>query len=169
MRHFAEKQRITYKDSNVLFETTQFVPESFQQPLIDALDQALAATAPLRMTLKRQIETGRILPTFKHSDLVNALELYTYLTGNPFVLKTEKNERQRWVDRYQQKFDASIFDDLRAQQMAGIKRRRQLELAVYVYFRRLQGIAFRTAMGIDIPIQARAEPTGPIFTLKSMK
>ena len=78
LRHFAEKQRVVYEDSTALFESVQFVPLIFEDILATTLDGVVAATEPLRRTLLRQIETGRILPQFANGDLVRAAERDTW-------------------------------------------------------------------------------------------
>jgi hypothetical protein len=100
LRHFAEKQRVLYEDSIALFETVQYVPAVFEEILASTLDQVVAATEPLRRTLRLQIETGRVLPQFEKNDLVRVAELYTYLTGNPFVVRYPENVRREYVTIY---------------------------------------------------------------------
>ena len=148
LRHFAEKQRIVYEDSIALFESVQYVPALFEEILTSTLDQVVAATEPLRKTLKRQIETGRMLPQFERHELVRAVELYTYLTGNPFVLRWPEEARGQYVAAYQRNYDPSSFDELRARQIDGIRRGNLLEFAVYQYFRRLENVHFRQANGV---------------------
>lgn len=147
LRHFAEKQRVLYEDSIALFETVQYVPAIFEEVLTDTLDQIVNATEPLRKTLQRQIETGRILPQFEKRELVRVAELYTYLTGNPFVVRYPDEVRRKYVDLYQQEFNPSVFDKLRSLQLKEIRAGRHLEMAVYMYFRRLNGVPFRRANG----------------------
>jgi hypothetical protein len=147
LRHFAEKQRVVNEDSIALFETVQHVPAVFEEVLTDTLDQVVNATEPLRKTLQRQIETGRILPQFEKGDYVRAAEIYTYLTGNPFVVRYPEEVRREYVDRYQRDFDPSVFEELRDRQLKEIPEGRLLEVAVYNYFRRLNGFPFRKANG----------------------
>lgn len=147
LRHFAEKQRVVYEDSIALFETVQHVPMVFEEVLTSTLDQVVAATEPLRRTLRLQIETGRILPQFEKGEYVRAVELYTCLTGNPFVVRYPKEVRHEYVERYQREFNPSVFDELRAGQLKDINAGRHLEAAVYVYFHRLNGLPLRKANG----------------------
>jgi hypothetical protein len=51
------------------------------------------------------------------------------------------------VDRYQRDFDPSVFEELRDRQMKDINAGRVLEIAVYNYFRRLDGFPLRKANG----------------------
>ncbi len=89
----------------------------FEEILATTLDRVVAATEPLRRTLRRQIETGRILPQFENGNLVRAAELYTYLTGNPFVAEIPEDIRQQYVTSYQRDYDPQVFDTLRSQQL----------------------------------------------------
>jgi len=147
LRHFAEKQRVVNEDSIALFETVQHVPAVFEGVLTNTLDQIVKATEPLRKTLQRQIETGRILPQFEKSEYVRAAEIYTYLTGNPFVVRYPEKLRREYVDRYQRDFDPAVFEELRNRQLKEIYEGRLLEVAVYQYFRRLNGFPLRKANG----------------------
>jgi hypothetical protein len=147
LRHFAEKERVLYEDSIALFEAVQHVPAVFEEVLSTTLDQVVVATEPLRKTLQRQIETARILPQFEKKELVRVAELYTYLTGNPFVVRYPEEVRRKYVDLYQQEFNPSVFDELRSQQLEAIRTGRLLDSAVYLYFRRLNGVPFRKANG----------------------
>jgi hypothetical protein len=147
LRHFAEKQRGVYEDSIALFETTQFVPLMFEDILMATLDEVVRATEPLRRTLRLQIETGRILPQFEPGDLVRAAELYTYLTGNPFVADIPEDLRRQYVTTYQRDYNPDVFDELRSQQLEAIRGGRCLAIAVYMYFRRFKGAPLRKANG----------------------
>jgi hypothetical protein len=147
LRHFAEKQRVVNEDSIALFETVQHVPAVFEGVLTDTLDQIVKATEPLRRTLQLQIETGRILPQFEKGEYVRAAEIYTYLTGNPFMVRYPEELRHQYVERYQQDFDPAIFEELRDRQLKEIREGRLLEIAVYQYFRRLNGLPLRRANG----------------------
>jgi hypothetical protein len=147
LRHFAEKQRVIYEDSTALFETVQHVPLMFEEALAESLDQVVALTEPMRVTLRHQVETGRMLPQFKAGELVRILELYTYLTGNPFVAETRKDVRRDWVSRYQKDYDPAVFDELRADQLRAIDEGKLLPVATYMYLRRLEGLTFRNANG----------------------
>lgn len=78
IRHFAEKQ-----GTNLLYETTQFVPDMFKAEIESIFEEAIRLTEPLRATLKSQYESGRIFPQYQPEQLVDAIEMYTHLTGNP--------------------------------------------------------------------------------------
>lgn len=114
LRHFAEKQRIVGTDSVALYEETQHIPTKFETPLIETLDDVVAKTNPLRLRLQKQIETGRILPEFRPDQMVSITEIYTYLTGDPFVYEDEK--RDIFIARYRKNLDASILWEIRERQ-----------------------------------------------------
>lgn len=147
LRHFAEKQRVQGNDGIVLFETVQHVPAVFEEILDNTLNRVVTATEPLRNTLRRQLQTGRILTQFERGDLVRVAELYTYLTGNPFVARLPEETRRQYVETYQREFSPAVFEQLRADQMKAVRDGKLLEVAVYQHFRRLKGVPFRKANG----------------------
>lgn len=108
VRHFAEKQ-----GTQTLYETTQFVPELFREELERTLLQVEALTAPLRATLKAQYETRRLFPMYEPDQLVDAVEMYVRLTGNPIWVKEPSVAMQACVDRYRQSWDPSELASLR--------------------------------------------------------
>ncbi|MCA8161026.1 hypothetical protein [Burkholderia cepacia] len=110
IRHYAEKQQVREGDSRALYEETQYVPEMFREILTETLDRVAKLTEPLRVTLKLQCETGRILPWYPAGSLVRFVELFTHLMGNPFWLAID---REPFVERYRNNFDPSIFTELR--------------------------------------------------------
>jgi len=112
-----------------------------------ASTSVVAATEPLRRTLRRQVETGRILPQFEEGKLIPALEFYTYLTGNPFVAELPERVRRQYVATYQRDYNPKVFDELYSEQLEAIEAGRRLEMAVYAYFRRFTGAPFRKANG----------------------
>ncbi len=114
LRHFAEKQRIVGTDSIALYETTQHIPANFEVPLIETLDDIADKTAPLRQHLQMQIETGRIFPQFRPDQHVPITEIYTLLTGEPFVYEDE--QRSNFIGKYRRDLDASLFTEIRERQ-----------------------------------------------------
>jgi len=119
LRHFAEKQRIVGTDSVALYETTQHIPGRFETPLIETLDDIADKTALLRQKLQSQIDTGRIFPEFSEDQLVPITEVYTLLTGEPFVYEDDK--RSDFITKYRKNLDPSIFKEIRERQ-AHLKR-----------------------------------------------
>jgi hypothetical protein len=147
LRHFAEKQRVLYEDSIALFETVQHVPLGFEEILTSTLDQVVFVTEPLRRTLQRQVETGRVLPSFEDGQFVRAFELYTYLTGNPFFADLPEKVRQSYVKQYQKDYVPGLFEDLRSEQLRAIRDGCTLDPTVYVFLNRFNGAPYRTARG----------------------
>lgn len=114
LRHFAEKQGTTD-----LYETTQFVPEMFCEELERTLAQVAMMTVPLRATLKAQYESGRIFPMYEPETLVDAVEMYVRLTGNPLWAKETRVEVAACVERYQESWKPDDLLTVQALQHGG--------------------------------------------------
>ena len=141
IRHFAEKQ-----DSNKLYEETQFVPDMFREQLESTLDEVAALTAPLRATLKKQYESGRIFPMYAPDQLVDSVEMYVRMSGNPVWAATPSAEVEAAISRYADSFDARELADLQTLQASADV----LSSAVSRYFtaeRRVLGLIPRRADG----------------------
>ncbi len=156
LRHFAEKQRNMNDFGMVLFESVQHIPPLFDEILTDTLDEVVRVTGPLRRTLKQQLESGRLLPWFKQCDSVRAVELYTYLTGNPIIVDLDDKIRERFKVQYKEHRDPNIFEEMRDIQLQAIDHGRLKEIgsgdltfAALWYFRRLRakGITPRKSDG----------------------
>lgn len=151
LRHFAEKQQSANSDSIALFETAQYIPEMFENALTETLEQVSRATQPLRDTLRRQVEEARILPQFKKDELVLAIDIYTYLTGNPILIKLSESDQDEYIKKYRLDFEPNIFDEMRKEQKY-LGKSVQFNMAFYVYFNRLKGkINFRQKNGTMWP------------------
>lgn len=135
LRHFAEKQQSPNCDSIVLVESTQVIPQMFEDILIETLDEATKITDPVRKTLRLQVETGRLLPWYGLNDLIPADIAYKHITGNPFWLDLPKKEIQAYVTRYQNAFDPSIFEEISNDQD---NRLACSSMAMYMFFRRMK-------------------------------
>lgn len=141
IRHFAEKQ-----DSNALYEETQFVPDMFRDSLETTLNEVATLTAPLRATLKAQYESGRIFPMYEPDQLVDSVEMYVRMSGNPVWADTPSGEVEAAVSRYTKSFDARELADLQTLQAST----EVLSAAVSRYFtpaRRQLGLVPRRADG----------------------
>lgn len=151
LRHFAEKQQSQNSDSIALFETAQYVPAIFEEILAETLNEVARLTQPLRETLRRQVEENRILPWFRRDQLVSAIELYPYLTGNPVLLALSDQEQDQWQARYRTRYDCKIFDEMHEQQLRKIHSdSAKLNFALYVFYNRLKGkITFRRRDGSE--------------------
>jgi hypothetical protein len=140
IRHFAEKQ-----DTNKLYEDTQFVPEMFREALESTLAQVAMLTAPLRTTLKAQCESGRVFPMYEPDQLVDTLEMYVRMTGNPVwaVGAPEVDDR---IFRYADTLDTAELSNLQSLQMNTTT----VQAAVSRYFspeRRALGLVLRDSDG----------------------
>ncbi|NLR73692.1 hypothetical protein [Leeia aquatica] len=151
LRYFAEKQQTPNSDSVALFETAQYVPSMFEAALTETLSEVARITQPLRETLRRQVEEKRILPWFRRDQLVSAIELYPYLTGNPILLALPNQEQDQWQSRYRDRFDGQVFDEMYDYQLRQINSASSsLNTALYVFYNRLKGkITFRRQDGTE--------------------
>lgn len=138
LRHFAEKQQSANCDSSVLVESVQYVPNIFAGLLTEALERAVSLTEPLRKTLKRQVETGRLFPLFHKNDLVSLPKLYPFLTGNPFWLSMEADIINKYIERYKESFSIDILNELQQFQWSQCLIGSKLDKAAYKYGTRLR-------------------------------
>lgn len=141
IRHFAEKQ-----GTRTLYETTQFVPEMFRDEIEQTLLDVEKLTAPLRKTLKDQYESGRLFPMYQPHDLVDAVEMYVRLTGNPMWAKNPSKQALEHVERYQKTLKLDELTALRA----ALQGENALSVAVSRYFspkNRSLGLILRDANG----------------------
>ncbi|MCV2361641.1 hypothetical protein LNV08_21970 [Paucibacter sp. TC2R-5] len=146
LRHFAEKQ-----GTNLLYEETQFVPDMFRDVLESNLDEVARLTAPLRKTIKAQFETGRILPMYELDQLVDSVEMYGHLTGNPvWAAEPYPEGVQACLDRYAETMDLTELADLKHLQSTSTS----LTATISRYFspeRRANGLAPRNIDGTPGP------------------
>ena len=124
----------------------------FEEILTSTLDQILEMTTPLRNTLKRQIETGRILPEFAPRDLVPLVDLYVRLTGNPFIANLEKETQDRYVAAYRGDFQVEVLEKLHLLQtptIASVKQfgLKSLDPTFYTYANRFPRALLRKSDG----------------------
>ncbi|MDO8261786.1 MAG: hypothetical protein Q7T21_01020 [Gallionella sp.] len=142
IRHFAEKQ-----GTALLYETTQFVPDMFRDELERTLELVARLTAPLRDTLKAQYETGRIFPQYRPEQLVDTVEMYVHLTGNPvWEIAPWSRAVKDCLARYRDTLDHSALLQLPEIQ----KTSTNLTAAVSRYFsqeKRTNGMVLRDATG----------------------
>jgi hypothetical protein len=135
VRHFAEKQQDDESDSRIMRENTQPVPDMFRTLLTDTLDHVARLTEPLRTTLKRQCETGRLLPWYGVNDIVPFTEAYVRLMGNPFWLNIERGP---FIERYRKSFDPEVLIELHQYQAERPENGPiTLDMAVYQFGKRL--------------------------------
>ncbi|BCZ85076.1 hypothetical protein PTKU64_87510 [Paraburkholderia terrae] len=135
VRHFAEKQHEEESDSRLLHEATQPVPDMFEAMLTQTLEHIERLTEPLRATLKRQCETGRLLPWYGVNDLVPFTQAYVRLTGNPFWLNIE---HKPFIERYRDGFDPDVLNEVHRHQTERPGHSPvTLDMAVYQFGKRL--------------------------------
>ncbi|MHB9842124.1 hypothetical protein Q8F57_046010 [Paraburkholderia terrae] len=135
VRHFAEKQQEDESDSRLLHEATQPVPDMFRALLTQTLEHVERLTEPLRATLKRQCETGRLLPWYGVNDLVPFTQAYVRLTGNPFWLNTE---HKPFIERYRDGFHPDVLREVHRHQTERPGNSPvTLDMAVYQFGKRL--------------------------------
>jgi len=161
LRHFAEKQQDSHGDSTVLFENVQFVPNIFEEILTETLDDVLRITAPLRDTLRLQVESGRILPWYEPNKLIPVLELYPRITGNLFWLDIPSEIRDQFIARYREAFSPDVLNDAFNFQWDGLLSDgmpSKLGMPLYMYYNRLFSKAEAPTL---------RQPSGAEYTLKS--
>lgn len=110
IRYFAEKQDDEGTDGVILYETAQHVPEMFQDIVQETLDEIADITQPLRERLKKQTETGSLLPEYNRNDLLHITEVYTRITGN--IQFTNAALPQELANRYRETFDPTILNEI---------------------------------------------------------
>lgn len=138
IRHFAEKQ-----DNRQLYESTQFVPDMFRDEVERIMADVIRLTAPLRKTLRDQGQTGRVFPMYQPDELVDALEMYVRLSGNPIWTEPISIETQAIVDSFKVDFDSDKLLCLYKSQRTS----KRLSAAVSVYFTRAVGLRLRDEQG----------------------
>lgn len=146
LRHFAEKQGSKKREIGALWENTQFVPSIFEDLICSILDEVARMTAPLRQTLKAQIESGRVLPMYPLDSIQPVSSLYTHLTGNALHKDIPCEIADGYFSRYRTNFDATVLDDLmKLQNTEDYK----ISSAFYTFANRLRddGVNFRDAGG----------------------
>jgi hypothetical protein len=162
IRHFAEKQ-----DNSQLYEATQFVPLIFQKELESTLAEVERLTAPLRETLKRQYETGRIFPMHEPDKLVPVTEMYRRLSGNAVWARAPLPKGvDECLDRYAATLDTNELEEIERLQSSATS----LSVAVSRYFspiRRMQGLQ-RYSSG-DSSISTHQGMTGGYLRIREVE
>lgn len=143
VRHFAEKQ-----GTGLLYESTQFVPEMFRDEMERTLERVVDLTAPLRATLKAQYEAGRAFPQYAPDDLVDAVEMYSHLTGNPvWEMAPLSSMVKACITQYR-----DTLDHTKLKQLPELQRGpKGLAVAVSRYFDRARGLILRDIFGNASP------------------
>jgi len=133
IRYFAEKQHEAEgAEGVVLYENGQHVPPMFEGLLEDVLTETERLTARLRHTLRRQTETGRLLPDFDPRELISAVDLHVRSTGS--VVVTEEPAPSDLVRLYRETYDPAVLDEIRDHQKAALRAGAKLTSNVRKYF-----------------------------------
>ncbi|WP_124299463.1 hypothetical protein [Pseudomonas chlororaphis] len=150
LRYFAEKRSLEDHDGTLLYPEAQHIPAIFEAPLQEALDRVARLTAPLRKRLKAQVTTGRLLPEFEPDQLVAVVELYPYLSGNPFIYPDPLEAEL--TAKYKQSFDIKVLQEVHARQLVLSQQGIEIRNEVRIYFAKIrrgreQDLPFRTKSG----------------------
>lgn len=146
LRHFAEKQGSRTREIGALWENTQFVPSIFQDLVCDVLSEIAKLTAPLRQTLKSQVDSGRILYMYPADSVQPISALYPKLTGNALYKDLPRDVTSTYLSSYRESFDVTILDELMRLQAGSSEK---VTAAFYNFANRLrdEGVTFRNADG----------------------
>lgn len=136
LRYFAEKRSLEDHDGTLLYPEIQHIPPLFEVMLQESLDRVVKLTSPLRDRLRDQVATGRILPEFEPGQLVPAVDLYPYLSGNPFICPDP--HAAELVERYRQSFDVDVLLEIRERQKGLLRRGSDIRNEVRIYFAKIR-------------------------------
>ncbi len=164
IRHFAEKQQAKNADSRVLVDRTHYVPQMFEEIVTETLTRAAEITSPLRNTLRKQTETGRVLPDFALSELAPITQIYTRLTGNAFWLDVSEEQKRSWIQKCRNNYSIECFDELqKMQEQRCIHSQGEMSAAARIYFRRMtkydgsHALVLRNSGGTAISVGGRRD------------
>lgn len=164
IRHFAEKQQARNADSRVLVDRTHYVPQMFEEIVTETLTRAAEITSPLRNTLRKQTETGRVLPDFALSELAPITQIYTRLTGNAFWLDVSEEQKRSWIQKCRNNYSTECFDELqKMQEQRCIHSQGEMSAAARMYFRRMtkydgsHALVLRNSGGTAISVGGRRD------------
>lgn len=119
LRHFAEKQANGEVGSGVaLVEAFQHVPEIFRPFVEEAVQSTLALTAPLRETLKLQLESGRLFPDLSPHDHIPAAIMYGRLSG--MIQFSSRAPRRELEAAYRADFSFEALDQIHREQVRAL-------------------------------------------------
>lgn len=114
LRYFAAKRRAQRQDSVSLFEAIQHIPPLFDEALSSTLDDIFRITTPMRQRLQLQCQSGRIFPEYGADELVHVFDIYTHLTGEPFLF--EDPIQGDLTARWQKTYDFAILEEVEQRQ-----------------------------------------------------
>lgn len=113
LHHFAEKQGQDARRFEFI-ERVQHVPALLSPSITGSIERTRSITAPLRATVARQRQTGRLFPDFRDEDLVPWTDAYTRMTGMIRVAVEDVPDSLK--RKYRQNYDARILDEIREHQ-----------------------------------------------------
>lgn len=150
LRYFSEKRSLDDNEGTLLYQEAQHIPPIFEQALKEALDRVAKLTAPLRSRLRQQVESGRVLPEFAPDDLLPVVELYPYLSGNPFICQDSR--ANELIAKYREAFDPSVLLEIQNRQKILLDAGVEIRNEVRIYFSRIRRgreskLPFRTSAG----------------------
>lgn len=166
IRHFAEKQQTRHANSRVLIEKTHYVPQIFEELVSETLTRAALITSPLRKTLRKQTETGRVLANSASSELVPLTKIYTFLTGNAFWYDMSEHKKQSWIEKCRENYSTECFDELqREQEEMSVQAGGAMSATARMYFRRMAefggkdggALSLRSADGTAISLRGKQD------------
>lgn len=155
LRYFSEKRSLNDHEGTLLYPETQHIPALFEAPIQDCLNRIEHLTTPLRQRLKAQALTNRILPEFDLDQLVPVVELYPYLSGNPFIYLDPLESAL--TAKYKQAFDPDVLREIQERhlklgQSIGIELRNE----VRIYFSKIR-------KGVDHELPFRSKSGFPLL------
>lgn len=136
LRYFSEKRSLEDNDGTLLYPEVQHIPALFESHLQEALDRVARLTDPLRRRLRSQFYTGRLLPEFESDQLVMVVELYPYLSGNPFIYLDPLEAEL--TAKYKQSFDVDVLQEIHARQLELACQGAEIRNEVRIYFAKIR-------------------------------
>lgn len=146
LRHFAEKQGSKRREIGALWENTQYIPAIFEDLICNTLEDVLGMTAPLRKTLKMQVDSGRVLPMYSPESVLPISTMYSHITGSVLFKDIPSDVIAPYLERYRSKYDASHLEMLAQLQTQGTYKTTS---AFYTFANRLRddGLQIRSSDG----------------------
>jgi len=154
LHHFAEKQGQDARRFEFI-EKVQHVPALLSSSITGSIARARSITDPLRVTVKRQRQSGRLFPDFQADDLLTWTDAYTRMTG--MIRISVEDVPDALKRKYRQNYDNRVLNEIRAHQSHALKAS-GASSRVNDYFRRAQSntkqsLYLREADGRPIELQ----------------
>lgn len=154
LHHFAKKQGQDARRFEFI-EKVQHVPALLSSSITGSIARARSITDPLRVTVKRQRQSGRLFPDFQADDLLTWTDAYTRMTG--MIRISVEDVPDALKRKYRQNYDNRGLNEIRAHQSHAL-RASGASSRVNDYFRRAQSntkqpLYLREADGRPIELQ----------------